>query len=90
MPTLQVKLDGTAPFAKVYVVKDGKYVYTSEPKTAKVDFTWQDMAAESGKMSYYYVRGEQAERRNRLGLADVDHLHGQVIIEQAFRTAAAS
>jgi len=59
LPSLQVKLMGTAPFSKVYIVKDGKYVYTREPKTAKVDFSWQDMAAESGKMSYYYVRGEQ-------------------------------
>ena len=58
-PSLQVKFQGTAPFAKVYVVKDGKYVYTSEPKTAKVNFSWQDMAAQPGKVSYYYVRGEQ-------------------------------
>ncbi len=58
-PALQVKLTGTAPFSKVYVVKDGKYVYSIEPKTAKVDFSWRDMAAEAGKLSYYYVRGEQ-------------------------------
>ena len=58
-PLLQVKFEGTAPFAKVYIVKDGKYVYTREPKTAKVDFSWRDMSAEAGKMSYYYVRGEQ-------------------------------
>ena len=45
---------------KIYIVKDGKYVYTREPKAAKVDFSWQDMAAEPGKMSYYYVRGEQS------------------------------
>ncbi len=59
LPSLQVKFTGTAPFSKIYIVKDGKYVYTREPKTAKVDFSWQDMAAQSGKMSYYYVRGEQ-------------------------------
>ena len=59
LPTLQVKLTGTAPFSKIYIVKDGKYVYTSEPKTAQVNFSWQDMSAEKGKMSYYYVRGEQ-------------------------------
>ena len=59
LPSLQVKLIGTAPFAKVYIVKDGKYVYTSEPKTAKVDFSWQDMTPAAGKTSYYYVRGEQ-------------------------------
>jgi len=59
LPSLQVQFTGTAPFSKIYIVKDGKYVYTREPKSAKVDFSWQDMAAESGKMSYYYVRGEQ-------------------------------
>jgi hypothetical protein len=58
-PSLNVKFEGTAAFAKVYIIKDGKYVYTSEPKTAKVDFSWQDMSAEPGKLSYYYVRGEQ-------------------------------
>jgi hypothetical protein len=45
--------------SKVLVVKDGKYVYLIEPKTAQVDFSWRDMSASSGKMSYYYVRGEQ-------------------------------
>jgi len=59
LPSLQVKFEGTAPFAKVYIVKDGRYVYTSEPKTTKVEFSWQDMSAQAGKMSYYYVRGEQ-------------------------------
>jgi len=59
LPSIQIKLEGTAPFAKIFVIKDGKYVYTREPKSAKVDFSWQDMAAESGKTSYYYVRGEQ-------------------------------
>ncbi len=58
-PSLKVKLTGTAPFAKVHIVKDGKYVYSTEPKTAAVDFSWQDMSAAPGKQSYYYVRGEQ-------------------------------
>ena len=61
LPELQVKLVGTKPFAKVHVVKDNKYVYTAEPKTAKVDFKWKDTAAEAGKTSYYYVRGEQED-----------------------------
>ena len=54
-----VKLTGTRPFAKVVIVKDNRYVYTSEPKTATVDFTWKDNAAKAGGASYYYVRGEQ-------------------------------
>lgn len=58
-PALQVKLTGTAPFAKVHIIKDNKYVYTSEPKKATVDFSWRDSDPSAGKASYYYVRGEQ-------------------------------
>jgi hypothetical protein len=59
-PLLRVKLEGTGPFSKVTIVKDGAYVYSSEPKSAKVEFTWRDETPRSGKTSYYYVRGEQA------------------------------
>jgi len=61
LPELHVKLVGTGPFAKVHVVKDNKYVYTTEPKTAKVDFSWKDTTPSTGKTSYYYVRGEQED-----------------------------
>jgi hypothetical protein len=60
-PELKVKLTGTAPFSKVVVIKDNKYVYTSEPKKATVEFTWRDNEPVNGKMSYYYVRGEQED-----------------------------
>ena len=52
---------GTAPFSKVVLIKDNKYVYTSEPKKATVEFTWRDNEPVNGKMSYYYVRGEQED-----------------------------
>jgi hypothetical protein len=58
-PELSVKLIGTAPFAKVVVVKDGKYVYSTQPNSKNVDFRWRDYAPQAGKTSYYYVRGEQ-------------------------------
>ncbi len=61
LPTLNVKLIGTVPFAKVHVIKDSTYVYTTEPNKAEVEFTWRDLAAQSGKRSYYYVRGEQQD-----------------------------
>jgi hypothetical protein len=61
LPALNVKLIGTAPFAKVHIIKDNKYVYTTEPKSATVSFTWRDEKAEAGKMSYYYLRGEQQD-----------------------------
>lgn len=60
-PELQVRLVGTAPFAKVYIVRDNEYVYTMEPKKADVTFRWRDAAPVKGKQSYYYVRGEQED-----------------------------
>jgi hypothetical protein len=60
-PVFQVKLTGTSPFAKVYIVKNNEYVYSSEPKTANVSFSWTDNTVEAGKRSYYYVRGEQSD-----------------------------
>lgn len=60
-PTFSVKLEGTAPFAKVHIIKDNNYVYTTEPKTTAVNFTWKDTAPTRGKAAYYYVRGEQQD-----------------------------
>jgi hypothetical protein len=60
-PELNIKLAGTAPFAKVHIIKDNTYVYTAEPGTREVEFTWRDAAPERGKQSYYYVRGEQQD-----------------------------
>jgi hypothetical protein len=60
-PEFRIKLTGTAPFAKVHIIKNSKYVYTVEPKTATVSFTWRDTTPTSGRTSYYYVRGEQED-----------------------------
>ncbi|MBI3679499.1 MAG: hypothetical protein HY235_03800 [Acidobacteria bacterium] len=60
-PSFSVKLWGTDNFAKVYIIRDGEYVYTAQPRSRKVDFTWRDANAPKGKTSYYYVRGEQAD-----------------------------
>jgi hypothetical protein len=61
LPSFTVKLAGTAPFAKVHVIKDSRYVYSIEPGTASVSFSWRDTSAEPGKTSYYYVRGDQRD-----------------------------
>jgi hypothetical protein len=60
-PSISVKLAGTAEFSKVHIIRDGEYVYSTEPKTRSVDFTWKDATPLKGKTSYYYVRGEQAD-----------------------------
>ncbi|MDP9169266.1 MAG: hypothetical protein M3N54_01500, partial [Acidobacteriota bacterium] len=60
-PEIVVKLTGTAPFAKVVVIKDGQEVYTAAPMTLEVGLHWKDDSAVAGKTSWYYVRGEQAD-----------------------------
>ena len=49
------------PFAKVHIIKDSKYEYSTSPGKAAVDLTWRDSSPTSGKTSYYYVRGEQQD-----------------------------
>ena len=58
-PELHVKLVGTGPFAKVSIIKNNQYVYMTEPGKAEVEFSWRDASPDSGKVAYYYVRGEQ-------------------------------
>ncbi len=65
-PKLSVKLMGTAPFAKVVIVKDGKEAYVSAPNTKEVSLTWTDPNSTADptaapNASYYYVRAEQAD-----------------------------
>jgi hypothetical protein len=57
-PSLKIELKGTSKFAKVVIIKDGSYVYSTAPNTESVDFSWRDNQP-SAKTSYYYVRGEQ-------------------------------
>lgn len=59
LPTLKIKLRGTSNFAKVTIIRDGKFVYSSSPNTQEVEFSWRDNQPQKQKTSYYYVRGEQ-------------------------------
>ncbi|MGA3323338.1 MAG: hypothetical protein ABSF45_02610 [Terriglobia bacterium] len=58
-PTLKIKLRGTSKFAKITIVRDGKFVYSTSPYTQEVEFSWRDNQPQKDKTSYYYVRGEQ-------------------------------
>jgi hypothetical protein len=60
-PKLQLKLIGTAPFAKVTIFKDSEPVHVEEPKQAEVSLEWTDPSPTPGKTSYYYARGEQTD-----------------------------
>jgi hypothetical protein len=60
-PELRIKLIGTAPFKKVFIIKDDEYVNVTSPGSEVVEFSWTDPKPTKGKASYYYVRGEQAD-----------------------------
>ena len=60
-PVLHVKVLGTAPIESVEIVKDGKFVYRSEPKANAAEFDFTDNAPGTGE-SWYYVRVMQIDR----------------------------
>jgi len=61
-PELKLHVQGTAPFARVVLVKDDVEVKVWEPGQAVVDIQWTDPNPTAGKTSYYYFRGEQQKR----------------------------
>lgn len=65
-PIFKLKLEGTAPFARVVIIKDSKELKILEPKSASVDLTWTDTDAKPGEAHYYYVRGEESDAEKQL------------------------
>jgi hypothetical protein len=61
VPEFRVAVEGTAPLARVDIVKNGTFVYTAEPKTPKTVFTFRDQQFD-GRESYYYVRVIQTDK----------------------------
>jgi hypothetical protein len=61
MPTLDIRVFGTAPVAKISIIRNNKYVHTATPNKQDVKLTWTDAEPTAGKVSYYYVRIEQAD-----------------------------
>lgn len=60
-PTLDIFVVGTAPIARLHIIKDFKHVYTTEPKRREVKLRWQDNDVRKGRTSWYYVRVEQED-----------------------------
>jgi hypothetical protein len=59
---LKVFVRGTAVVARVDIIKDFRYVYTTEPKNEQVEFEWTD--DEQGRpagLSWYYARALQVD-----------------------------
>ncbi|MGC8640520.1 MAG: hypothetical protein ACP5XB_11660, partial [Isosphaeraceae bacterium] len=53
---LKVLAHGTGPIKRVDVIKDFVYLYTSEPKSDRVEFEWVDEEHRRPGLSWYYVR----------------------------------
>ena len=60
-PVLNVRIVGAQKIAKVTIIKDDEEVHVAEPNQQDVSFTWTDPKPTPGKVSYYYVRGEQVK-----------------------------
>ncbi len=60
-PVLHVKVLGTGAIESVEIIKDGKFIYRTEPKAPTAEFDYTDTAAAPGQ-SWYYVRVMQADR----------------------------
>ncbi len=53
---LKVFAHGTGPIDRVDIIKDFHYVYSAEPKSEQVEFTWTDEEDVNRNPSWYYVR----------------------------------
>ena len=60
-PRLRIRLRGTAPWAKVTLVKNDVEIPLACEQTPEFDQTWTDPSPAAGTESYYYVRGEQSD-----------------------------
>jgi hypothetical protein len=60
-PALDIIVQGTAPVAKLHIVRSNKYVYSDAPKKTDVKLRYTDADAEPGKTYFYYVRVEQTD-----------------------------
>jgi hypothetical protein len=60
-PTLDMHVAGTAPIARLEIIRNNRYVFSTEPNRATVDLQWTDAAPPSEPVNYYYVRILQAD-----------------------------
>ncbi len=60
-PKLEILAHGTAPIAKVHVIRDNSYAFSTEPKREEVSLSYSDDDAQPGESHYYYVRIQQAD-----------------------------
>lgn len=59
--SLKVLVHGVKPVARVDIIKDFVYVYSTEPGKDRVEFTWTDTETRGPGLSWYYVRAIQED-----------------------------
>ncbi|MFO0910976.1 MAG: hypothetical protein U0794_22005 [Isosphaeraceae bacterium] len=59
-PSLEIKVRGTAPIARLHVIRDDAYVFSTEPGQREASLRYTDEDPKPGT-HYYYVRVEQAD-----------------------------
>ena len=59
-PKIICRATGTAPIAKIELIKNNKFIYSITPKKEIADFTYEDKDFRKGE-SYYYVRLQQTD-----------------------------
>jgi hypothetical protein len=60
-PVMHVIVRGTSGIQSVEIVKDGKFIYRTEPRDTSAEFDYSDTSAVPGQ-SWYYVRVIQDDR----------------------------
>jgi hypothetical protein len=60
LPRVFVRTLGTAPIAKIHIIRNGQYIHVFEARTREVSMEFMDNGAQPG-MNYYYVRVEQTD-----------------------------
>ena len=59
-PKIEAKAVGTAPIARIEVIRDNAYIHTHEPESEEAAFSYVDNDAAPGE-HWYYVRVEQSD-----------------------------
>ncbi len=65
-PSIEATIDAPDQILRVDIVKDGKYVYTTQPGERRVKISWRDREVTAGK-AYYYVRVFQRDAEDPNG-----------------------
>jgi hypothetical protein len=60
-PTLKIMAQASLPLAKVDVIRDNKYVFTSQPGETEIELDYTDSDAQPNEPHYYYVRVQQQD-----------------------------